>query len=333
MPRHLLSIFALGSALAACGQAAPVAVADAPTAEAHADAAVDAAAAAETVPDAAAAADAAEISDLPDAADAPPPADVLVDADVPMPAEISAAVDSATGPELAVDAGEIAQLDAIADTSLPDAPADAKAAEDLFVEAGPDSAKASDGSCFYGQPPADVSPTSLPMPATCDQVLPPDWFDGQPLPPPTLLVQAGQFDADQKQWLPYQNGGWVPLHVGSQGGFHIAVNPKVWLPGTQTATTKVQYKSFALFGCNEVATASVVAATLVQAPDPGDVYTTEPAKPLNTVFGMLAAVGLAPTCGQWLELYVRVRVPNSNVWGESHVMLRAFADSGPPQKP
>ena len=159
-------------------------------------------------------------------------------------------------------------------------------------------------------------------PQPCTEVGPPEWFEGKPTPPPTLDVQLGWRDA-KKVWHPYKDGDWAGLYVGTQQLFHIDVVPKVLLPGQTAAAVTVQVKTFGLIGCNTVADSQTPKASLVEATDAGPVYTLDPTKAVLTIFGVHSSK-IGQYCGLWVEVYWRVRLPNTDQWGEKHLILRTY---------
>ena len=194
--------------------------------------------------------------------------------------------------------------------------------------------------CWVGGPPP-VAATTVggPPPAPCSQVEPPQWFDGGPVPPPTLTVKLGRYDA-KHNWLAYTDGDWAPLQQGGQGGglFHLALAPKVLLPAPAGPTVKLQLLAFALQGCTSVATHQKPVFPFVEAPDAGPWYMPDPSKALVAVFVASGPQAKAKVCGQWLHVWVRLRIADGanaagTNWGENHVVLRMYDDTALPSGP
>ncbi|MBI5609470.1 MAG: hypothetical protein HY902_11380 [Deltaproteobacteria bacterium] len=282
------------------------------------------------VPDKAVAADVAVADAFPaDAAPDAPLADAqgqgdLVAGDLNDPADAAPLADSATQASDAADAtADVTEVsdagaDALPDSDAPTGDADAAGETvDAAIDAGPQV-------CFHVAPPgADAWVADVPAPAAvCAEVAPPEWFDGQPLPPPTLDLKVGWRDA-AGAWHPYNNGDWVPLLTANQGGFHVELVPVATVPGQTAAALGLQLQSFTLFGCEQIGNAATAMSTFVQTTGPEGEYTLDPAKQVFTIFG--TGIGnIDKYCGIWIHVYWRVRVKGSNQWGEAVRLLRTY---------
>ncbi len=252
--------------------------------------------------------------------DAPDLADSIQDlsvaaSDAAALADAVTLADAATA--LAADATEV--IDTVADSP------DSADSADAVVDAGPQT-------CFYGGPPAaDAWVANVEAPAApCSETAPPEWFDGQPLPKPTLDLKVGWRDA-AGLWHPYNNGDWVPLLTAQQGGFHVELVPVVILPGQTAATTPLQVQSFTLAGCNSIGVAPTNNSIFVQTTGPDGEYTLDPAKQVLTVFGVTIA-SIDKYCGIWVHVYWRVRIKDTNQWGEAVRLLRTYNATVPTNK-
>ncbi len=238
------------------------------------------------------------------------------------PADTAPPADSAT-PDLDATgtAGDVTEwMDASADAQADSGGAGGDSAGDVAdaaIDAGPQV-------CFHGGPPAaDAWVADVPAPtAVCSEVAPPEWFDGQAVPAPTLNLQVGWRDK-AGTWHPYNNGDWVPLLTANQGGFHVELVPVVMLPGQTAAVQGLQLQSFTLFGCDQIGNAATAMSTFVQTAGPEGEYTLDPAKQVFTIFG--TGIGnIDKYCGIWIHVYWRVRVKGTNQWGEAVRLLRTY---------
>lgn len=184
--------------------------------------------------------------------------------------------------------------------------------------------------CFSGAPPAaDAWVADVPKPAQpCPEMAPPAWFDGVAVPKPSLKLQVGWRDS-AGAWHPYQDGDWVPLQKGSQGLFHLDLVPVVQLPSGMAALTALQVQSIALYGCNDVATLGSPKAKFYADKQQPSQYTIGPSDHLMTVFGVVQAE-MPKYCGLWVHVWWRVRIPDTDQWGEVVLALRTFISSAPP---
>lgn len=280
--------------------------------------------------------DASTIVDQLDSGDASALADVG-DSGAVAPSDSSAAIpDAADATPVATDALADA---ATADAALADAASDSAAADTLDATdtANPNSADAgqlsSPATCFYDVPPAaDANVADVPAPAApCADAEPPPWFAGPTVPKPTLNLQIGWRDATGT-YHPYQNGDWVPMMTAMQGGFHLDLIPQVVLPGQTLAVVPLQVQSLAKFECNAIANANASQKKFIQDVGPDGLYTL-PSGSVLTIFGASVAV-IQQYCGIWIHVWWRVRVPDTDQWGEVVRVLRTYDATGiVPQKP
>jgi hypothetical protein len=246
-------------------------------------------------------------------ADSPP-------ADGARAADSTAGLDSAS----AIDSASAVDSATAADGGLADAPS-ADAAVDVAVDG-----LTSDGSCVTGGQPPPGYVASLPPPPWCAALPAVPWFDGAP-PPPALAVEIGWRDA-AGQWHAYQDGDWVPLYVGTQGGFMVMPVTRVLLPGQEAPTVKMQYQAQVLQGCATVASSPGLVTKLVQAPTVEAWYQTDPTVSLYVQYDAPASqIGAA--CGLWIELLWRYRPADAASWGEKRLRLRTYIASMAPIPP
>jgi hypothetical protein len=164
----------------------------------------------------------------------------------------------------------------------------------------------------------------------CTSVADPSWFPAG-APAPTLQVQIGWRDKTGA-WHAYADGDWIPLYIGIQGGFMVFPAPQVLLPGNTDPQIKMQYQGFVLSACAPVASAMGSVVNLVHASSAEPWYLPEPAAPVFAQFNTMAQdIGLS--CGIWLELHWRYRLPDSNTWGQAKVKLRTYIASLNPMMP
>lgn len=280
------------------------------------------------------------------ASDVAPPLDGKahdIAADVTAWADVAVAVDGAAVVDGTADAVASAQADGqnqdvadtLADVTLSDAAsaadvADGDAAATDTASSGASDGLSSDGACVTGGQPPPGLVADIPPPPLCAAVPPLPWFDGKP-PAATLAVEIGWRDA-AGQWHAYSDGDWVPLYVGTQGGFMVMPVTRVLLPGQEAPTVKMQYQAQVLQACAPVASSPGLVTKLVQAPTAEAWYQTDPTVSLYVQYDAPASqIGAA--CGLWVELLWRYRPADAAIWGEKRLRLRTYIASMAPIPP
>lgn len=216
-----------------------------------------------------------------------------------------------------------AALTAAKDAATADLPADVSAADavDPCLTATP-------VTCFVGAPPsATECVAALAEPAdNCPELATPAWFDGQPVPKPTLPVQIGRYDA-AGAWQAVQDGDWMPLQTANQGAFHFGLWPRVLLAGPPLDKIKLQVEAFAAYQCNAVADKTTAQKFFY--PQGTGLYGAPANAALLTVFGVTYAKK-KEYCGLWYRLVFRARVPGTSQWGEAAIYVRSYDGTSKP---
>jgi len=198
--------------------------------------------------------------------------------------------------------------------------------EDITYPDGPDGH--APGVCFVGLPPADAFVADVPPPDWCAcPKVPPGFFEGAPIPKPTLQLEIGKYDKATGTFAPLTDGAWVPLIHGSQGGVHLALNYRVLLPGVTEPTAKQKLTALAYLGCTPVAVGNSPVSYAVEADSPAFSYVG----PTNTAGGELWVIFTSVQgakswliCGLWTRLHVQLRDSKSGAWGETEIRVRIY---------
>jgi hypothetical protein len=170
--------------------------------------------------------------------------------------------------------------------------------------------------CFRGAPPsvdAEVATLPRPDPACCAPVKP-LFFKGDALTPePTLQV------------IPYEEGRWVPIITGVQGGIHVDAAVRVVLAGETAPKVKLQIQARGYFGCKEAAVGNAPVIWVRPDADLDQGYTNaSPFKAGVEVRFPVTAALWYQYCGIWLELRMAVLHPASGKWGQTATMVRLY---------
>ena len=254
----------------------------------------------------------------------------------------SADGDSTDGPSLAdtdIDSGLNPAVDAPLDATVTvDAAFDGDAT-DSAAEPSADCGQGAGGD-------SDASPVGYPCPGpdkpaagavvpgppkpdmpTCSWQ-PPALFKGATPPPPTLQVQTGAADASGA-FVPYQDGDWLGMFHGVQGGFHINVGLRVVVPGLTVDKAKVQMEVRTYDGCSLVGYSLAPVVYPLQQPDGSYVFGTLESPGVQGIFVNDCKEGLKGTaskdfCNRWFLLRVAVRELSTGLWGEQALRFRTF---------
>ncbi len=168
-----------------------------------------------------------------------------------------------------------------------------------------------------------VTPVAQPD-ASCCADWPVAFMVGADLPPQSLGLEIGAVDPDG-HFVPYVDGGWLPLVRGVQGGFHVYVGARIDVPGSQGTTLKLQAGSVGLIDCAEDAYG--VAPVVYAKPDIDE--------PKKWVLGSATKPGLylifpgkSPVmcgyCGRWLDIRLAVKDLASGGWAYVRRQMRLY---------
>ncbi|MSP90365.1 MAG: hypothetical protein EXR79_00940 [Myxococcales bacterium] len=160
----------------------------------------------------------------------------------------------------------------------------------------------------------------------------PQFFKGTAPPPQSLAIEVGVVNPGGV-FVPYQDGDWVPLVHGSQGGFHVWAGLRFKLPGSAVPKAKLQTDMVVRAGCAQVAYGNnpVIypelqgdgSYVLGNAATPGlemRFSADETGSEVNS-----AIVG--KFCNRWYELRVAARDMATQKWGTASVRVRAYDTS------
>lgn len=254
----------------------------------------------------------------------------IVDAggsDLGLAADVETAELPGTQPDVPVDVGDagadVALVD-VSDVAAPDAescPQDAGAYPVDVVGELPA------GLCFVGAgPAADAFVLDVPAPTDCSCAPdPPTFFGSDPIPAPTLSPELGYGDAVTGAFQPYNDGDWVPITHGPQGGIHVWAAFRAAFPGATDAKIKVMTRANSTIGC-ALAGVNLTTAVLasVDTALPGTYTNASAAVPgLQVAFPVWGGQSAA-YCGQWLELHLQIRDSVSGAWGEVKRTVRLY---------
>ena len=183
------------------------------------------------------------------------------------------------------------------------------------------------------QPAADASWGDVPVPdAVGCAHEDPLFFKGAPPPAPTLGVEVGTVNA-AGVFVPYQEGDWVPLVHGSQGGFHLWAGLRVKLPGSTVPKAKLQADMGVFAGCAQVSFGNNPAIYPERHADGSYVLGSAETPGLQMRFSADESGSEANSavvtkfCNRWYVLRVAVRDVASQKWGAAAVRLRAYDTS------
>jgi hypothetical protein len=177
------------------------------------------------------------------------------------------------------------------------------------------------GTCFRGRAPAaDALVAPLPAAVSCEAE-PPAFFPTDAVPKPTLSPELG-YDGAHGEFMPWQDGDWVPLEHGIQGKLMVEVRFRVTLPGQDACRQVLQTNVYASKDCVQIGIGQLgVSSGEWQAPElfvgPNGHAT------IRTVLNP-APPDSWQLCGEALDLRLQVRVPGTDTWGEGHVRLRLY---------
>ncbi len=189
--------------------------------------------------------------------------------------------------------------------------------------------------CFRGAPPSvDAKVATLPMPdPACCAPVKPLFFKGDAAPPePTLQVELGVSNPLTGGFIPYEQGRWVPIITGVQGGIHVDAAVRVVLADETAPKVKLQIQARGYFGCKEAAVGNAPVIWVRPDADLDQGYTNaSPFKAGVEVRFPVTAALWYQYCGIWLELRMAVLHPASGKWGETATMVRLY-DVKPPKR-
>jgi len=215
-------------------------------------------------------------------------------------------------------AGPAADRGALVDCSLPYA-----------AEETPASADEIDPTvCFRGQPPGAGEPVkqlAMPFAECCTKSSPIFFKPGQPMPAPSLVVELGTSNPQTGAFVPYEQGQWLRIVHGKQGGIHVDAAIRVVLPGEDRAKVKMQIFATGHFECKESAVGNSPIIWVRPDAELDEGYTNaSPVKPGVEVRFPVTGFYWYQYCGIWLDLRAAVRHPDSGAWGHTSRMVRLF---------
>ncbi len=210
--------------------------------------------------------------------------------------------------------GGTSETSATSDTGRPDTP--------RYPDAGPRPKACPDPAAL-----GDGSHTTPPLLTACPAEMP-DWFaDKDATPAPTLTVRAGTLDSESKAFVPWVDGQWAPVHWGMRMGAGVWVALHVELPGETADTVELELDTPGMIGCKLIGTTMIHKVVFTAVPGEPGVYSygTSPAN------GACVLLAYTPDevnafCDHWMVVTLRLRVPDTDVWGEISHVVRLYID-------
>lgn len=182
--------------------------------------------------------------------------------------------------------------------------------------------------CFRGNPPGpDAIVFDLPQPdPACCAERPPAFFKAwETVPAPTLSVELGTSNSKTGGFIPYEDGQWLHIVHGKQGGIHVDAAVRVVLPAEEAPKVKLQVLATGHFECKETAAGNSPTIWVRPDADLDHGYTNASTTQPGVEVRFPVAGGLwYRYCGIWMELGVAVRIPASQQWGRSVRMVRLY---------
>ncbi len=178
------------------------------------------------------------------------------------------------------------------------------------------------------KPGPDTFVGDVPMPAgaPCDSGAP-AFFKGTPPPAKSLPIELGRVDNTGK-FIPYEDGGWIAMEHGVQGGMHVWVAARVTLPGKTDPKLKIQTETLLTSGCSQAGYSPSPVVYASSQPDGTYVVGSASSPGIQVFVGTGTDGSAAKFCNKWYDVHVACRLMLATggfgPWGTASVRMRSY---------